>query len=139
MIRLLPYNSFVRGADLSNFVDDFFDKSIQSSNGDIFKMDVVEKDNMYEVSAEMPGVNKEDIHLEIDNGTLTITVDEVKDNEEKKENYLHRERYQRSMKRGVYLGDVEEGNISASLNDGILQILVPKKTDDETKKHIEIE
>ena len=41
MIRLLPYNSFVRGADLSNFVDDFFDKSIQSSNGDIFKMDVV--------------------------------------------------------------------------------------------------
>ena len=62
----------------------------------------------------------------------------VYETEDKKKNYIRRERCYRKYERSFYLGDLESDNIEASFTDGILKIVVPKKEESENKKFIEI-
>ena len=117
----------------------FFDDMLDDLKFDEkMKCDIYEKDNTYHVEALVPGFKKEDIKIELDKGTLTITAEKKKEiNEDKK--YLRREsnfygKYQRSF----YLGDVDDGNVKATFDNGILKIEVPVKEIPDTKKTIEI-
>ena len=62
----------------------------------------------------------------------------VYETEDKKKNYIRRERCYGKYERSFYLGDLESDNIEASFTDGILKIVVPKKEESENKKFIEI-
>ena len=97
-----------------------------------------EKDNNINIEMDIPGFNKEDINIEINKGNLVVTAEKnEEENEDKK--YLRRERkFYGKYQRSFYLGEIDEENIEASFENGILKISIPKKTEEETKKLIEI-
>ena len=106
----------------------------------LMKTDVHEDENGYTLEVEMPGVDKKDINMELNNGYLTIEARQTSNETEKdkKGNCIRRERYYGSQARSFYVGDVNEDDISASLDKGILNVRIPKEKKQETKKRIEI-
>jgi HSP20 family molecular chaperone IbpA len=126
------------------FFDGFFRfPSFKNEFKDIdntMKTDVREEENGYSLEIEMPGVKKENINLELNNGYLTIEAKQVSNDDEKDKNgkYIRRERYYGSCARSFYVGDISEEDISASLDAGILKVHIPKEKKEETKKRIEI-
>lgn len=106
----------------------------------LMKTDVHEDENGYTLEVEMPGYEKKDINLELNNGYLTIEAKQSGGDTEKdkKGNCIRRERYYGSQARSFYVGDVTEEDISASLDKGILSVHIPKEKKQETKKRIEI-
>lgn len=150
MAGLVPFNRRSNrpvGSGFGNFygmLDDFFSDEFpmprRSLIRDTFKLDVEEKDKEYVVEAEMPGVKKEEISLEMRDEMLCISVEREEELEEEKKNYIHKERKYSSMSRSVYLKDVDSKNIKAKLDDGVLKINIPKLEKSESEKNkIEIE
>lgn len=116
--------------DFYNMLDNFFSDSWfsgRSLTGGTFKMDVKEKDSAYIIEAELPGISRESIDLDLTDEQLTITVKQEENAKEEKDNYLHRERTLCSMSRSIHLSDAEFNDIKAKLDNGILIISVPKK------------
>ena len=117
----------------------FFNNFLDSMDNDKkMQCDIYEKDNNINIEMDIPGFNKEDINIEINKGNLVVTAEKnEEENEDKK--YLRRERkFYGKYQRSFYLGDIDEENIAASFENGILKISIPKKTEEETKKLIEI-
>lgn len=147
MAALIPFNkknsnSLSTGFDeFNNMLDDFFADGWpfrRSLLADTFKIDVQEKDKEYIVEAELPGVKRDDVSLDYDEGRLSISVKKSEESEEKKKNYIHRERRYSSAARSVYLENANPDGISAKLEDGILCITVPKQERPDNSKHISI-
>ena len=103
------------------------------------RSDIKETDTEYVVEAELPGVNKEDIKVDIDDGVLTISTEMNGEKKEDKNNYVRRERYTGSYVRQYAFENVDEDKISAKYNNGVLEVTLPKKEKTETKKGISIE
>lgn len=100
------------------------------------KMDVSEDDKAYTVHAEIPGVKKEDIHVQIDGNQVSISA-EVKNEKEVKEGekVLRSERYYGSVSRAFSLGqEVDENAAQARYRDGVLELTLPKKVAVSAKK-----
>ena len=92
-------------------------------------IDVVDEENALRVSAELPGMNKEDIHLSIDNDMLTIR-GEKKNVEESRENGVFRsERFYGQFQRSIPLPgmDLDPEKVEATFDKGILMVRVPKR------------
>ena len=117
------------------FFDDLLkDVSLESK----MSCDIYEKDNKYYIEMDIPGYSKKDIKIECNKGNITIKA-ELNKNEEENKKYLHRERkVYGKMERTFHLEDMDEENIVAEFNDGILKLEIPKKAEDENKKFIEI-
>lgn len=140
-----------------NMIDDFFNASFQAPSrlvqSSTFKVDIIKDDSGYLIEAEAPGFDKSDIAIEFDKGYLTISMQKSTESsnegedadvavEENADNgrYIHRERSTVHMSRSMNLGEVDEQNISASLDKGVLSIRVPYKREEvEVKKRIEIQ
>lgn len=92
------------------------------------KSDVVDLDDHYEVSIDVPGINKQDINLNYQNDTLTVTATRHTSNTEKddKGNVITRERTAGRLQRSYYLPAVELDKIKAQVNDGVLKITLSK-------------
>ena len=92
-------------------------------------MNVVETPQAYVVKAEVPGVKKEDIHVQIDGARVSITAEYKTEKEVKEgERVVLSERYTGKAYRAFTLGqEVDEGNASARYADGILELTLPKK------------
>ncbi len=100
------------------------------------KMDVKENDKGYTVHAEIPGVKKDDIHVNIDGNQVSISA-EVKNEKEVKEGekVLRSERYYGKVSRAFTLGqDVDEGAAQAKYSDGLLELTLPKKAVTRAKR-----
>ncbi len=143
MLRLVPYyGSSVRKTygDIDNVFDDFFRTGLSRVKADSFKIDVEKNDKEYIVTAELPGVNKENINVEVENSILTISVSKAEEKEEKDEekNYLHRERSSFNAVRQISLEDVDDARISAALDNGILTVKLPIREEISNKKSISI-
>jgi HSP20 family protein len=92
------------------------------------KVDVKEKNGAYVVSAEAPGVKKDDIHVTIDGAQVTITAEVKQEKEEKDERTLHTERVYGQMTRSFTLPqEVDESKAEAKFKDGVLELTLPKK------------
>ncbi|MCG6872813.1 MAG: Hsp20/alpha crystallin family protein [Gammaproteobacteria bacterium] len=90
--------------------------------------DLIEHDNEYIVHAELPGMKKEDIHVTLQDGVLTINAENKFESEEKKEGRVIRQErrfgsYVRSMRLG---GAVDESKVKANYKDGVLELILPK-------------
>lgn len=101
------------------------------------RVDVKESDKQYEVHAELPGVKKEDIHVDIDGAIVAISA-ERKQEKEVKENgdrVLRAERYFGKVSRSFQLPqEIDEQSVVAKYNDGVLELTLPKKAAVQAKR-----
>ena len=135
------YLPTVFGENLMDVFDDF-DRSFFRGFGNVdhalygkhaqhmMKTDVKELEDSYEVDIDLPGFKKDEIHLELNNGYLTISTEKTleKDNEGKKGKMLRQERYSGVMQRSFFVGEhLTEEDIKASYENGVLHVMIPKK------------
>ena len=100
------------------------------------KLDVEEDDKAYTVHAEIPGVRKEDIQVDVDGGQVSIRAEVKKEKEEKKgEKVIHSERYYGVVSRSFSLPvEVDEKGTVAKYKDGVLDLTLPKKAGNGSKR-----
>ena len=101
------------------------------------RVDVSEKDNAYEVKADIPGVKKEDINVRIDGNVVQIDaeVNREKESKDKGGKVLRSERYWGNISRTFSLAqDVDDTKVVAKYADGVLTLELPKKASPESKK-----
>ena len=114
------------------FEDDFFGgkNPLYGKNArNMMKTDIRETDEGYELDIDLPGFKKDEIQAELKNGYLTVSAAKGldKDEQNKKGEYIRRERYAGSMSRSFYVGEhLNEEDIKAKYEHGVLTILVPK-------------
>jgi HSP20 family protein len=123
-------------------IDDFFADSWpfrRILTGDTFRIDVQETDKEYIVEAELPGFQKDQIEVTLNDERLTITANKEENLEENSKNYIHKERRYSSMTRSVFLRDSLSKGIKGKLEDGLLVIQVPKKERPNNSVKIDIE
>ena len=107
------------------------DKKLYGKNAPhVMKTDVHEHDDRYEVDIDLPGFKKDEIGLSLENGYLTVTAAKGLDTDhnDKQGKLIRRERYAGSMQRSFYVGkNLDETDIKAKFEDGVLKLTVPKK------------
>ncbi|HOE56404.1 MAG TPA: Hsp20/alpha crystallin family protein [Bacillota bacterium] len=146
---LVPYGRKNRGLSkgpqdifsIDNLFDNFFGDSFMPAfftEDKQIKVDIKENDKEYIVEADLPGVKKEEINVELNNDRLTISVARNEEVNEEKENYIRRERRSGSYCRSFYVENVTEDKISAKFENGVLSMILPKK-EAGTKKKNQIE
>lgn len=94
-----------------------------------FKIDVAEKDGAYRVTAEIPGVKKDDIQVDIDGDVVSVSAETRTEKDLKEgERVIHSERYVGKVARSFRLGqEVDESKATAKYADGVLELVLPKK------------
>ena len=94
----------------------------------LMKTDVRETEDSYELDVDLPGFQKDEIHVDLKDGYLTISAAKGldKDAQDKKGKYIRQERYAGACSRSFYVGDVESKDISAKYENGILMLTLPK-------------
>ena len=111
----------------------------------MMKTDIRETDGSYELDIDLPGFKKDEIQMELKDGVLTVSAAKGldKDEEDKKGNYIRKERYAGSMSRSFYVGKhVTVEDVHPKYESGILSFSVPKeeaKPVEEKKNYISIE
>ena len=126
------------------FEDMFRDPFFDERESRIMRTDIKEKGDKYIIDIDLPGYEKENIKIDVEDGYLTVhaTIDSNK--EEKEEGkFVRKERYVGSCSRSFYVGeDVKEDDIKATFRNGILKLEVTKKEEKKElseKKYIQIE
>jgi HSP20 family protein len=123
-----------------NLMDDFFSSDLaHSPRLDTFRLDLKETENEYKIEAELPGVKKDEIRINMEEGNLTIEVTREDKTDDKNHNYIHRERRYQSMQRSIHLPDIDDDGVKAKLNDGVLEITVAKNKKPKRDYSIAIE
>ena len=142
LIRYNTTNDFIP-TSFSNLIDRFFNESLSRNGGAVYsfvpKVDIVENEKAYEIHVAVPGMNKEDFKLDLNDSLLTIS-GERKFTKEKKENSFHSiETQYGSFSRSFTLPEnVDANNISAKYVNGILEITVPKDEKKTLKTTIKV-
>ena len=136
MANITRYNPF---DELFNeFGKGFWLKPVALPGGEELKMklDVEEDEKAYTVHAEIPGVKKEDIQVDVDGGQVSIRAEVKKEKEEKKgEKVIHSERYYGVVSRSFSLPvEVDEKGTVAKYKDGVLDLTLPKKSGNGSKR-----
>ena len=103
-------------------------------------VDVVEKDNAFEVTADLPGLDEKNIEVKLVNGTLTIKGEKQEEKEEKKKDYYLQERHFGSFERSFRVPEsVDIEKVEASFKKGVLTVTLPKKAEaQKPAKKIEV-
>ena len=149
------YLPTVFGENLMDVFDDFdrnffrgfgnADRALYGKHAqNMMKTDVKETEEGYEVDIDLPGFKKDEIHLELNDGYLTISTEKCREKEDKnkKGRMLRQERYAGVMQRSFYVGDaITEEDVKASYESGVLHLMIPKKDAPKApeKKTIQIE
>lgn len=134
-LRNNVFNDFMD--PMTNFFDGLGRNMVNSSK---MKTDVIENDDEFEVKAELPGFKKEDININYENDTLTIHAIHDLNKEQKGEDgkLIRSERTSSDVSRSFYLPDADTDKIGAKYDGGILDIMVPKSAEKESKHTISI-
>ncbi len=138
MMMIPKRNSFDLWEEL--FKDPFF----SPRESKVMRTDIKENKHDYSIIMDLPGYEKEDIKVDIDNGYLNVSASMNKSNdEEEKGKFVRRERYFGECSRSFYVGDeVSDKDIKASFKNGILTLTVPKVEETKEipeKKYIDID
>ena len=124
-----------RHNDFDLIEDMFRDPFFTNEESKIMKTDIKEKKDKYIIDIDLPGYEKENIKMSIEDGYLTVNASTNTEKEDKEEGkFVRKERYMGSCSRSFYVGDaVENEDIKASFKNGTLKIEIPKK---ENKKEL---
>ena len=128
-MMLVPRRNF-------DLFDDFFDDNFfNKKEKNLMKTDIKETKEKYVIEMDLPGYEKENIKLELNNGYLTITGKQENKIDEEEEKYVHKERFYGECKRTFYVGDnIKEEDIDAEFKNGTLKIDIPKKEEQIEQK-----
>lgn len=110
---------------------EFFDHDFWTGLGMDIRADIKESKKEYIVEAELPGMNKEQINVDLKNNTLTISAKQEDELKEEGESYVRRERKLGSVSRSFYVENVDNEGIKAEYKDGVLKIILPKLQETE--------
>lgn len=122
---------------LPSIFNDFFDNDwMFKTNTTAPAVNVIENETDYKIEVAAPGMTKEDFNIHLaDDNQLVITMEKKNESKNDKSKYLRREfSYSKFQQALVLPEDVEKDHISASVNDGVLTIDLPKKTQEEKPK-----
>lgn len=132
--------------NLQREVDSLFDRFFNRNGGDGStstvwspRTDLVETDDDFRLRLDVPGLTKEDISINLQNRTLTVSGERTSERTEESEEFVRVERAFGNFHRSFTLPDaVDEDNIEATYDNGVLTISVPK-TEERTRRQIEIQ
>lgn len=132
-------SNLMRHDPLDDFFRGFFVRPVEfgsQAEAPAIKIDVKEQEKAYLVHAEIPGVKKEDIHVAIDGAVVSITAERVQEKDVKEgERVLRTERHFGKVSRSFQLAqEVDESRSSAKFVDGVLDLVLPKKTTTAARK-----
>jgi len=132
-MAIIKFEPFFR--ELSRFLDEEFIPMIPSIRISEPAVDMYEKDNKIIVEVEVPGVDPKDINVEIEDKTLRISGKTEKKEEVKEKDYYRKEIRKGSFERVISLpAEVKEDEVEATMEDGILKIVLPKEKVSAPKK-----
>jgi HSP20 family molecular chaperone IbpA len=131
-------NSFDLFDDL--FEDEFFPRHevFTRKERNLMRTDIKEKNDKYLLDIDLPGFEKENINISLNNGYLTVEA-KVNRNEKKEENekFVRKERFYGECSRSYYVGDdIKEEDINAEFKNGILKVEIPKKQIENKTKEV---
>jgi HSP20 family protein len=143
MMNLVKWNPGREMATLNNQISRFFDESffptrwldddsgVGSWNP---KVDIYENDNNFVIKAELPGLEKKDVSIDVQDRVLTLKGERKLENEVKEDNYYRREMsYGRFQRAFTLPANVDSDKITADFKDGLLKIEVPKPEEAKPK------
>jgi len=150
MFELIPYrrnntysNLFREMEELERrFFGDSFGSARASESYSGFRTDISDQGDSYLLEADLPGFDKESIHLEVNEDTLTIRAERHSQHEDenKRENYLCCERSYGQYQRSFDVSAIDTDGIKAKYADGVLSLTLPKKAEVKPAvKHLAIE
>jgi len=132
MASLIPYryrrNSLIRPESLmsDDFFRSFFSPFFSDPFSSAFKVDVRDMGDKYLLEADLPGVRRDQIKVDVDDGVLTIRAEMDESRNEEKDNYVMCERRYGRMQRSFNIAGVDDANITAEFTDGVLKLNLPK-------------
>ena len=143
MANMVPFNPrhmrVVRSMPMS-FADDWFRSFFNmgstgnlASFGNTLRVDIQDKEDHYLLEAELPGVEREQIKLSVENGILHIGAQVENEVHQERENYLYSERRRGNVQRSFDLNGIQEDQIKASYKDGVLSVILPKDEQDDQR------
>lgn len=139
LIKYNRPNDELLSRSFNDIIDEFFNNA-PAFRKDRFmpSVDISEDEKQFEVSVALPGMKKEDIKVDLENGRLSISGERKMENQENGKNYYRVESAFGSFSRSFFLPDsVDEDSIEAKYEDGLLNITI-QKDETKTRKQIEI-
>jgi HSP20 family protein len=140
MFKLVPVrpvrklSSNARSEDIfDQFFDSFFNDDVFTPFNKIdkrvsgFMVDVLDDGDKYVIEADLPGFSKENVKVEYNDQHLSILAKREDVNEDKKDNYIRRERYTGEFRRSFFVDNIDPDQILASFDQGILTVTLKKK------------
>ncbi len=133
MFELIPFDRTIRRMaafdpfrEMDNLERSFFGEGNVVS---AFRTDVSDMGDAFKLEAELPGFSKDDLKIDIENDRLTISAERKLDttDEDKKTNFIKRERFYGSYSRSFDVTGIDVDGIDASYTDGVLTLTLPKK------------
>ena len=127
MFDLIPFEQRSRN------MFDYFNKMSQDFFGDMDKdfspcrTDILDSGDKFVLKADMPGFNKEDIHINIEGDMLTLTAEHSEDTNDDGKGFVRRERRYGSLSRSFDISNIDADRITASYEKGVLQLDLPKQ------------
>ena len=143
MMNLVRWNPWREMSTLQHRINHLFNEPFfRSGEDDELRMgtwypavDMFDDDDKIVIKAELPGMDKKDISVDIENRVLTLSGERNYDNEVEEENYYRRERATGKFKRAFNLpADVDEDQIKADFKDGVLKVEIPKPEEQKPKQ-----
>lgn len=119
------------------FADDFW-SAPRALSGNYPAVEVREENDHFRLTAELPGMDKGDIHVAVKNGVLTLSGEKKHETKEEKKGYYYSERSYGSFERSFNLGEgVSEENVEASFKDGVLEVKL-RKVEEKKPREIQV-
>lgn len=134
-------NEMMDRSNLFGDMDDWFGfpKNFFKQNSDLMKTDLAENEKNYTLKIDLPGVKKENINLNYQNGILSITATRKSFNSADSGDLIRRERQSGMESRNFNLPNVVANQIHAKYDDGVLTVTLPKQTAGENSSSIQID
>lgn len=137
MSGLVPYRCKTPG--MRSFLqDDFFRAFFSDSSRDCFRVDLSDQGEHYLLEADLPGLSRDKIRVDVEKGMLTISAEESGEDKNRGEGYIYSERRLGRCARSFSLDQIDEGNISARYEDGVLRVTLPKGGEENRGRTVEI-
>jgi HSP20 family protein len=136
LVRYQPVNLFEQfNNEINRYLVDAHDAAANQEHDWSPAVDIREDENSYVLTADIPGVKRDDIEVTQEDGVLTLKGERKQETEVSTEDYRRRERVYGNFRRQFSLPDtVDADNINASAHDGVLEISIPKQAKAEPRR-----